>query len=651
VTTVWEAWVQGSRHHANLPCLGVRDTVPSAAAAAAVAAGSGGGPAPTAGPYRFLTYAEVDARVVDLASGMRKLGLARGERVGIYANNRPEWLIVDLACQMLGMVSVPLYDSLGGDAIKYVINHARLPVVFCSKENTTKVLSTAGVSRDECASLKIIVEISDSNEVPEATLEYAERAGMEVFSFREVESEGAAAKVHADPPKPEDIFTIIYTSGTSGVPKGVVHSHATFVASLTGILRQGVLVPGKDDSALSYLPLAHILERGVVHLLLMQGARVAFSRGDMKVLGDDILALRPTIFVGVPRVFSRLFQKVRQGVAGQNPISRFLFGMGLDSKRSAMHDGDTDASRAPIWDSLIFSRTAERMGGRVKLIVSGGAPLSGEVQEFLAACFCCPVLQVYGLTEVGAATFATRGDSKVDHVGPPVPSCEVKLVDREEMGYTANDRPLPRGEVCVRGPSVFLGYFEEEELTSEAIDDDGWFHTGDIGQWNPNGTLTIIDRAKAMFKLSQGEYVAPETVESALSTSRYVLQIFAHGDSQRDALVAVVVPDPEAVTTYAKEHDMNDPDNFEALCKNETIINLVEDDLAALAKERSLRGFEVPKGVHLEPKPWVVGVDLTPTMKLRRAALASRYRPEIDAVYAKVAYKKKMADMYSGLTG
>ncbi len=597
-------------------------------------------------PYDWENYKAVSERVIDFASGLKKLGLGRGSKVGIYAGNRAEWLITDLACMMLSIVSVPLYDSLGTDAVRYIINHAALPVVVCGNDKTNSLLAMTSVTGD-CASLKILVEIGPTvhHEVSASVREYSQRVGMEVFAFGEVEKEGATARVHPDPPAPSDLFTIMYTSGTTGVPKGVMVTHKSFIASLTGILRQGVIVPTHEDVHLSYLPLAHVFERGIVHILLLQGAQIAFAWGDFAKLPDDLLEIRPTIFIGVPRVFNRLYDKIQQGVEGSGWFSRMLFNMGLSSKTDAQKQG----SDTPVWNSLIFSETAQKVGGRVRLIVSGGAPLSAQVQEFLRACFCCPVLQVYGLTEVGAITFATLGDTDCGHVGPPVPSSEVKLVDVPDLGYTSRDLPLQRGEVCCRGPSVFAGYYLDKEATAEAVDRDGWFHTGDIGQWNLNGTLSVIDRKKNLLKLSQGEYVSPETIETALATNRFVSQIFVHGDSLHDNLVAVIVADPDVTRAHAKQQGLTDPDDFPALVKNPAVQGVIRAELDALAKEAKLKGYEVPKAYHYVSEPFTIQNGLiTPTYKLKRQALVAAYKRNIEEMYLEVLIEKKKKEAMGG---
>lgn len=618
VRTAYDAWKMGSAFHPTHACMGTRRVEQPQL-------------------YQYQTYLEVQERIVNFASGLKRLGLARGDRVGIYAPNRAEWVITDLACQSVSLVPVPLYDVLGNDAVRYIINHAALPAIVCSADKTSSLVALAAVTGD-CESLKIIVECGPTihHQVAESTVAYGRRSGIEIFSFAEMEAEGATARVQPDPPRPDDLFTIMYTSGTTGVPKGVMVTHANFLASLTGILRQGVMTPTKDDVHLSYLPLAHVFERGMMYLMLMQGGLVCFACGDFNRLADDLFEVKPTIVIGVPRIFNRLYAKIHQKVTGEGWFKRLVFNLGYSSKMGAVKSGE----ESPMWDSLVFSETAAKVGGRVKLIVSGGAPLSAEVQEFLRVCFCCPVLQIYGLTEVGCITFATLHDREYGHVGPPVASSEIKLVDVPELGYTSRDLPHPRGEICCRGPSVFKGYYQDEALTAEVLDKDGWFHTGDIGRWNENGTLTIIDRRKALFKLSQGEYVSPETVEGLLVTNKFISQVFVHGDSFHDDLVMIVVPDPDVVRIFCAEKGIEDTD-FKIQCTNDSLAAAILEEVTAQCKAAKLKGFEIPKALHIEPAPFSVPNGfLTPTYKLKRAALVAYYRREIENMYAQVALKK-----------
>jgi long-chain acyl-CoA synthetase len=261
-----------------------------------------------------------------------------------------------------------------------------------------------------------------------------------------------------------------------------------------------------------------------------------------------------------------------------------------------------------LWDKLVFSKVRARLGGRVKVIITGAAPIAADVLDFLRAAFGCQVLEGYGQTETAAAVSATLvGDYSIEangHVGAVLPCCEIKLVDIPDMGYTADDQPNPRGEICVRGYNVFKGYYKQPEKTKETLDADGWCHTGDVGMFLPNGTLKVIDRKKHLFKLSQGEYIAPEKIENVYVKSKYVAQVFIYGDSMKNSIVGIVVPDREVLLEWAKVHHTDH--GWLTLVKDPKIKKMILDDMVALGKSMNLHSFEQVKDIHLETDEFTV---------------------------------------------
>jgi long-chain acyl-CoA synthetase len=358
---------------------------------------------------------------------------------------------------------------------------------------------------------------------------------------------------------------------------------------------------------------------------------MGFYRGDAKLLIEDVGELKPTIFAGVPRVYQKVYDRVNNQIAQSSWPKRKLFEAAYSTKKSNRRAGKT-AADLPWWvDGLVFSKIKERLGGRVRLIVSGAAPLSAELHEFLEICFCAPVVQGYGLSETCAVT--TVSDESLwgraeGHVGYPAPENEIVLESVPDMNYTVNDLPNPRGEILIRGPNVFGGYYRQPEKTAEVMTPDGFFCTGDIGQWNPNGTLSIIDRKKNIFKLAQGEYIAVEKLEQIFVRSPYVAQIWVYGNSERDCLVAVIVPDPETVLPWAKSTDLRE------VCSKEETEALIIGDLNRMWSEAKLAGFERIFRVHLEPEEWTPECGLmTPTMKTKRPQMLKHYKTVIDKLY------------------
>ena len=309
-----------------------------------------------------------------------------------------------------------------------------------------------------------------------------------------------------------------------------------------------------------------------------------------------------------------------------------LFAMAMASNRAAYKAGKKPN---PIWERLVFNKIKAKLGGRVRVMTTGSAPISAEVLDFLRAAFSCEVVEGYGMTEGGVMSSTAPGETEGGNVGPPAVVNEIKLVSVPEMNYTTSDKPFARGEICVRGPSVFRGYLKDEKKTRETIDGDGWLHTGDIGTWIPGGRLKVIDRKKNIFKLAQGEYVAPEKLEGVFGRSPLAAQVFVHGDSLQPCLVSVVVVDPEAIVAWADENGIGGERTPEALSR---LPEAREAVLASMLKEGAksrLQGFELPKAVMLDWELWSVDTGLTtPTFKAKRPQLKEKYSKEIAAMYA-----------------
>eukprot|EP00898_Chlorokybus_atmophyticus_P000752 jgi/Chlat1/1678/Chrsp127S01919 len=586
--------------------------------------------------YEWVTGEEVAMRASLFGAGLRDLGLGPGDKFGIYSVNCLEWVVAEFGGYSQSMIPVSLYDSLGADAVAYVCKHAELKLVVAAQ----KVLSSLLVALRDCPDVKHVVVMGSPSGI---TLEHrnaAASAGVELISFMDVELKGVRTPSAHLPPKPSDIATLMYTSGTTGNPKGVILTHANIIAAATTspiMVEQGQGFKfTTEDCYLSYLPLAHILERVVVTLLLAAGVKIGFYGGSPAGLLTDFAALKPTIVAGVPRVFTRIYDKVQEQLR-KSKLKTALFNAALAEKSRVMNSCSENPS-TPLWDTLVFKKVKAGLGGRVRLAMSGGAPLAPAAQKFLRAALGCPVIQGYGLTETcGQGGLGMLYDSAGSHVGAVVPCVELKLESCPDYGYTVDDTPCPRGEVCFRGPAVTSGYHKEPELTSEAIDADGWLHTGDIGQLNPDGSFSIIDRKKNMFKLAQGEYVASEKLEVVFQQSRFVSQVFVYGDSFQSVLVTIVVPDEAALSEWASAQDPPLSASFAELCESPAASKAVLADMQAVGRAQKLHGFEIIKAVLLTPEPFSVENDLiTPSFKLKRPQLKNRFKPQIDAMYQRL---------------
>uniref|UniRef100_A0AAR2L960 Long-chain-fatty-acid--CoA ligase n=1 Tax=Pygocentrus nattereri TaxID=42514 RepID=A0AAR2L960_PYGNA len=604
--TLYEVFQRGLHISGNGPCLGYRK------------AGK---------PYQWLKYKQVSDRAEYLGSGLLHRGLKPSPDtfIGIFAQNRPEWIISELACYTYSMVAVPLYDTLGPEALVFIINRANISTVLCDKQIKAETLLT-NCEKSLTPVLKTVI-IMDPFDA--ALAERASKCGVEVLSLKDVEALGKDNLRKPVPPKPEDLSIVCFTSGTTGDPKGAMLTHENVIADAASFVKsfESAFTPLPTDVSISFLPLAHMFERVVQTVLYGAGGRVGFFQGDIRLLPDDMKTLQPTVFPVVPRLLNRVYDRVQSGA--QTPFKKWLLNFAIERKHAEVKQGII--RNDSIWDKFIFHKVQESLGGRVRVMVTGAAPISPSVLSFLRACLGCQIFEAYGQTECTAGcTISLPGDWTAGHVGVPVPCNVVKLVDVEEMNYFASNN---EGEVCIKGKNVFIGYLNDPERTAEALDQDGWLHTGDIGKWLPSGVLKIIDRKKNIFKLAQGEYIAPEKIENVYVRSALVAQVFVHGDSLQSCLVGIVVPDPEVLPGFAEKLGVTG--TMEDLCKNEKIKKAIISDLIKLGHEAGLKSFEQVKDLYLHPEQFTVENGfLTPTLKAKRAELSKFFKYQIDSLYA-----------------
>ncbi|XP_057531323.1 long chain acyl-CoA synthetase 4-like [Amaranthus tricolor] len=583
-----------------------------------------------AGNYVWLTYKEVYDIVIKVGASIRSCGISKGGRCGIYSTNCPKWMISMQACNAHGLYSVPLYDSLGAGAVEYIICHAEVSIAFVEENKISEVLKTLSSTSKYLKTLVSFGKFKNNQK------EHAERFGLAIYSWDEFLQLGNNQQFDLPTKKKSEICTIMYTSGTTSEPKGVLISNETVVTVVSGInfslqsineeLRQ-------DDVYLSYLPLAHIFDRVVEELFICTGASIGYWRGDVKLLSEDIRDLKPTLLCSVPRVLDRIYSGLMEKISSSGSLKRTLFNIAYSYKLTNMNKGFKQEEASPLFDKIVFSKVKEGLGGRLRLILSGGAPLASGVETFLRVVTCAHVLQGYGLTESCAASFIAQPNdmSMIGTVGPPMPNVDICLESVPEMGYDALSS-TPRGEICIRGKTLFTGYYKREDLTNEVMVD-GWFHTGDIGEWQPDGCMKVIDRKKNIFKLSQGEYVSVENLENTYSLASEIDAIWVYGNSFQSFLVAIVNPNKQALERWAAdEHGV--VDDFSSLCQNPQAKAYILTRLKEIAKENKLKGFEEIKAVHLDHIPFDMDRDLlTPTFKKKRPQLLKYYKDTIDNLY------------------
>nr|KAF6346872.1 hypothetical protein mPipKuh1_010619 [Pipistrellus kuhlii] len=592
--TMYQVFHRGLRLSGNGPCLGFRK--PNQ-------------------PYQWLSYQEVANRAEFLGSGLLQhdCKASTDQLIGVFSQNRPEWIIAELACYTYSMVVVPLYDTLGPGAIHYIINTANISIVIVDNPQKAQVL-LEHVEKELTPGLKMII-LMDPFE--EALKDRGQACGVAIKSMQAVE--------YFPPPgvRPTE------SSRTCGNPKGAMLTHGNVVADFSGFLKvtESQWVPTCADVHISYLPLAHMFERMVQAVVYCHGGRVGFFQGDIRLLSDDMKALRPTIFPVVPRLLNRMYDKIFS--QANTPLKRWLLEFAAKRKHAEVQSGIIRSDS--IWDGIFFNKVQASLGGRVRMIVTGAAPASPTVLGFLRAALGCQVYEGYGQTECTAGcTFTTPGDWTSGHVGAPLPCNHIKLVDVMELNYWTSKG---EGEICVRGPNVFKGYLKDPERTKEALDSDGWLHTGDIGKWLPAGTLKIIDRKKHIFKLAQGEYVAPEKIENIYSRSDPVAQIYVHGDSLQAFLVGIVVPDPEVMPSWAQKRGIEG--TYTELCANKEVKKAILEDMVRLGKESGLHSFEQVKAIHIHSDMFSVENGLlTPTLKAKRPELREYFKKQIQELYS-----------------
>uniref|UniRef100_A0A1I7UR56 long-chain-fatty-acid--CoA ligase n=1 Tax=Caenorhabditis tropicalis TaxID=1561998 RepID=A0A1I7UR56_9PELO len=392
-------------------------------------------------------------------------------------------------------------------------------------------------------------------------------------------------------PKPEDVYIICYTSGTTGTPKGVMLTHSNVVANISGFLKiLFAFQPSMIDTTqvhISYLPLSHMMEQLTHWTLLGFGSKIGYFRGSIQGLTDDIKTLKPTVFPVVPRLLNRLYDAITSKVQQQGFMAKLVYNFAFARKLSQVRAGKQ--GRTSIWDRLVFRKIQEQIGGKVDLMVTGSAPISSTVLETCRVTLGATIVEGYGQTECTAlATFTWMGDPSTGHCGAPAPCALVKLGDVPDLNYYAKDG---KGEIRIKGPCVTKGYYKDPERTAELFDEEGFLQTGDIGEMLPNGTIRIIDRKKHIFKLAQGEYVAPEKIEQVYIRTPVAQQVYVDGDSLERWLIAVVVPEPDVLMEW-NEKQGGGKRTLEEICEDEKAKEFVLSELHAIGKANKLNSIE-----------------------------------------------------------
>ncbi len=569
------------------------------------------------GTYRPISSAQLADQVFRLAKSFEELGVRRGDHVALMSDNGPHWAATDFAILSLGAVLVPIYPTLTADQSAYIANDCGARIVIAETQ-----AHLAGFLQHSAMMPKVekIVLIKGTSDDPR------------VLSFADLIEKGAGydrAKFEASARacQPEDLATFIYTSGTTGQPKGVMLTHGNITSNL---LAAAELFPqvGAHTTALSFLPLSHSFERTVDYFYYYRGVTIAYAES-VNTVPQNLQEVRPHIFVAVPRVYEKLIARVNEGVAAASPIRQKLFHWAVSLGKRAIeyrlkgtHPGGLLGFQLAIADKLVFSKIKARLGGRFELAISGGAPLGRDIAEFFWGAG-ISIFEGYGLSETSPMiSVNSPGFAKLGTVGRAVRDVVVKIAED--------------GEILAKGPNIMRGYWGLDEATQEAIDADGWFHTGDIGEVDAEGFLRITDRKKELIVNANGKNIAPAPIENALKSSVYVSQAVVIGD-RRKFLSALLVPDYDTLKGWAAKQGL--PTERAALFARSEVRALLGQEVSLVNKK--LAKFEQLIAWEILPEEFTIETgELTPTMKVKRRVINQKYGEVIDRLYAEADAKR-----------
>ncbi|QQS40192.1 MAG: long-chain fatty acid--CoA ligase [Acidobacteriota bacterium] len=563
------------------------------------------------GEWKSIPTSELLDRARRIAYGLYALGLSKGDRVAILAPNSPDWTIADAACQISGIIDVPIYTTLAPSAVEYILNDSGSRVLFLQDVPEFERLRDT-ISRCERLERVVLFEgiadgamaISDLEEIGKRSLE---------------EDPGSLESVSKEIGK-DDIATLIYTSGTTGEPKGVMLSHENLLSNVIDAGEKYSFT--EEDVPLSVLPFSHVFERTGMYLYIFNGMAVHYAESIEKV-PDNLREVRPTMFVGVPRIFEKVYAKAKMQAAEKSSLKEKIFDWAIETaKEFALRTerGETVPRmlgvKHAIADKLVYSKFREFFGGRLRFCITGGAALSDTIFLIFTGSG-VPILQGYGLTETSPVISSNNPiDVRLGTVGKPIRNVKVRLAED--------------GEIEAIGPNVMIGYFNKPEATREAFTEDGWFKTGDIGRIDDDGFLIITDRKKELFKTSGGKYIAPSPIEQMIKGSRFVSQAVLIG-SERKFASALIVPDFEQLASHGRSKGWHEEDPS-SLCTRREVLEFftrqVEEHTSGLARYETVKRIAL-----LSEELTVEGGELTPTLKIKRRVVDEKYSDVIERIY------------------
>ncbi|XXG95979.1 long-chain fatty acid-CoA ligase [Hypoxylon texense] len=582
-------------------------------------------------PYSFLTYSEYKTKAFRVGAGLRKLGLESGEVLHIFATTSANWLCMAHGCASQSITIATAYDTLGPDAVEYSLTQTNAKAMYTDPH----LLKTAGRPLKNAENVKYLI-YNDSTNMPVSDKEIedfkASHSQLTILSYSELVALGESNPIDPVPPKASDLCCIMYTSGSSGTPKGVPITHEGIVAGITGLYTVVAETVSHRDTILAYLPLAHILEMAVENLVMFIGGTLGY--GSPRTLADsstrncagDMRELAPTIMVGVPQIWETIRKGIEARVNGGGSLTKNLFWGAYNLKSMLVAAGLPGGG---LLDALVFKKVRDMTGGRVRFLFNGASGISDGTRRFVSMVL-APMITGYGLTETCAnGALGCPLQWTPDAIGPVPASLEIKLVSLPDLNYDAKATP-PQGEILLRGLPVCKEYYKNPEETEKAFTADGWFRTGDIGEFDSIGHIKVIDRVKNLVKMQGGEYIALEKLEAVYRGSGYVNNLMVYGDSDHPRAIAVISPNEKPLADLAKSlgvdhaHEHGDPKVLEAVHK----------DLVAVGKKAGLQGLEMVVGVVLVEEEWTPASGLvTATQKVNRRALKEAYKKQIQQCF------------------
>ena len=568
------------------------------------------------GTYQPTTYNQLADQVKNFALGLRELGLSFGDRAAMLAENSERWAVADLGILSLGAVNVPMFYTSTSAQVSYIVQDSGSKIICVSTKRQLEKVKSFFDQVTELEKVIIFDDLDDLDDPHTLTFNQVVGIGKKIENGQQIYREASYLV------EPDNIATIIYTSGTTGNPKGSILTHDNLMSNVKSGL--SILEIDPDDQFLSFLPLSHVFERMAGYYIpIYRGACISYAQSPLTVR-ENMGEVCPTVMASVPRLYEMMHDRILKQVRSASAIRQKIFHWAVDvgrkvsaMKQKGRNPGLILSQQAALADKLVFNKLKAVTGGQLRFFVSGGAPLPQSIAEFFHAAGIL-ILEGYGLTETSPVISVNTLDSfKFGSVGKPIPGVEVVI---------AGD-----GEILTRGPHVMMGYHNKPEQTAESIDEEGWFHTGDIGHFDEEGFLRITDRKKNILVLSNGKNVAPQPIENAIKQSSYINQIMLLGDNQK-TVAALVVPDFDSVKSFAQEQGIS-TSSLSDLLTDKSIIQLIKKEISQYTSDFS--DFEQVRQFHLIDREFTAETDeMTPTLKLKRNVIMKNFADQINQIYS-----------------